>query len=54
LRGGAELTRDDPQQPVRQILEVMHAVGEQRVIDLSHPHPGTLLYALNRRLCRQP
>jgi hypothetical protein len=25
--GGAELARDDPQQPVRQVLEIVHAVG---------------------------
>ena len=38
LRRGAHLARDDPQQPVRQILEIVHPVGEQRIVDLAHPH----------------
>ena len=40
LRGGAHLARDDPQQPVRQILEIVHPVGEQRIVDLAHAHRG--------------
>ena len=48
-RRGAELARDDPQQPVRQVLEVVHAVGQQRVLDLAHAHPRALLDALDRR-----
>ena len=31
----------------------MHAVGEQRIVDLPHPHPGALLHAFNCSLCRQ-
>jgi hypothetical protein len=51
LAGGrAKLARDDPQQPVRQVLQIVHPVGQQRIVDLPHPHPGALLHPLDRRL----
>ena len=50
LRGGAHLAGHDPQQPVRQILQIMHPVGEQRIVDLAHPLAGALLDALDRGL----
>jgi hypothetical protein len=46
-RGRAQLARDDPQQAVRQVFKVVHAVGEQRIVDLAHPHAGVLLDALD-------
>ncbi len=48
-RRGAELTRNDPQQAIGQILQVVHAVGQQRIVDLAHAHPGALLHALDGR-----
>ena len=53
-RRRAQLSRDDPQQPVRQILEIVHAIGQQRIVDLAHAHPRTLLHPFDRRLGRQP
>ena len=50
LRGSAELARDDPQQPVGEILQIVHPVGEQGIVDLAHPHARALLDALDRRL----
>ena len=32
----------------------MHPVGQQRIVDLAHPHPGALLDPLDRRLGGQP
>ena len=52
--GGADLAADRPQQAVRQIFQIVHPVGEQRVVDLAHPHPGALLDPLDRRLGSQP
>ena len=49
LRCGAHLPRNYTKQPVRKILQVMHSVGEQRIVDLAHPHPCALLHALNCR-----
>ncbi len=46
---GADLARDDPQQAVREILEIVHPVRQQRVVDLAHAHAGALLDALDRR-----
>ncbi len=54
LRGGAELARDDPDQPVGEVLQVVHPIGEQRIADLAHPHPRALLDALDRRLGGEP
>ncbi|SBV31719.1 protein of unknown function [uncultured Sphingopyxis sp.] len=54
LRRGAHLPRHDTDQPVRQILQIVHAVAQQRIVDLAHPHPGALLDALDRRLGGQP
>ena len=53
LRRSAHLARDGAQQPVRQILQIVHPVGQQRIVDLPHPHPGALLDALDRRLSSQ-
>ena len=49
LRRGAQLARDDAQQAVGQVLQVVHAVGEQRIVDLAHAQAGALLDALDRR-----
>ena len=49
LRRGAHPARDDPQQPVRQVLEVVHPLLQQRIVDLAHPRAGALLDALDRR-----
>ena len=49
-RRRAQLARDGAQQAVRQILKVVHPVGQQRIVDLPHPHPGALLHALDRCL----
>ena len=46
--GGAHLPGDNPHQPVRQILQIVHPVREQRIVNLAHPHPGVLLDALDR------
>ena len=49
-RGGrAHLAGDDPQQPVGEILQIVHPVGQQGIVDLAHPHPGALLDAFDRR-----
>jgi hypothetical protein len=50
LGGGAELARHDPEQTVRQIVEIVHPVLQQRIVDLSHPHLHALANALDRRL----
>src|SRR3546814_19561563 len=34
-------------QPVGQILQVMHPICQQRVVDLAHAHTRTVLHALN-------
>ena len=49
LRRGAHPARDDAQQPVRQILEVVHPLLQQRVVDFAHPRAHPLLDALDRR-----
>ena len=49
LRRGAHAPRDDAQQPVRQVLEVVHPLLKQRIVDLAHPRAGALLDALDRR-----
>jgi hypothetical protein len=48
LRGGTHLARDDAEQPVRQVLQIVHPVGEQRIVDLAHALAGALLDALDR------
>ena len=48
LRGGAHPPRDDAQQPVRQILEVVHPLLQQRIVDLAHPRARALLDPLDR------
>ena len=48
LRRGSHLARHDADQPVRQILQIVHPVAQQRIVDLAHPHPGALLDALDR------
>ena len=50
LRRGAELAGDDAEQPVRQIVEVVHPVLQQRIVDLAHPRLHALADALDRRL----
>ena len=50
LRRGAHPAGDDPHQPVRQILEVVHPLLQDRIVDLAHPGAGALLDALDRRL----
>ena len=50
LRRRPDPARDDPQQPVRQILEVVHAILEQRIVDILHPRARALLDPLDRRL----
>ena len=54
LRGGAELARHGAQQPVGEILQIVHPVAQQRIVDLAHPHPGALLDTLDRGLGGQP
>ena len=49
----AHLARNDAEQPVGEILQIVHPVGQQRIVDLPHPHPGALLDALNRGFRRQ-
>ncbi len=49
-RRGAKLARNDPQQAVRQVFQIVHPVGQQRIVDLAHPHPCALLDAFDRRL----
>ena len=46
----AELARNRAQQPVGKILEIVHPVGEQRIVDLAHAHAGALLDPLDRCL----
>ena len=38
LRGGAELAGDDPEQPVGEIVQIVHPVLQQRIVDLAHAH----------------
>jgi hypothetical protein len=47
LRGRAQLPRNDAQQAVRQILQIVHPV-RSRDRQSAHPHPGALLHALDR------
>jgi hypothetical protein len=49
----AQLARHDAQQAVGEILQIVHPVGQQRVVDLAHAHTGALLHALDRGLCGQ-
>ena len=49
LRGRAHPPRNDAQQPVRQILEVVHPLLKQGIVDFPHPRAGALLDALDRR-----
>src|SRR3546814_9738592 len=37
-----------------EILQIVHPIGEQRIVDLAHPHPRALLDALDRGLGGQP
>ena len=50
LGGGAELAGDDPEQPVGQIVEIVHPVLQQRIVDLAHALRSALADALDRRL----
>ena len=50
LGGGAHPPDDDPHQPVGQILEVVHPLLEQRIVDFLHPAAGALLDPLDRGL----
>ncbi len=50
LRRRAHPPGDDPQQPVGQILEVVHPLLEQRIVDVPHPRAHPLLDPLDRRL----
>ena len=54
LRGGAHPPADDPHQPVRQVLKVVHPFLEERIVDLAHAGAGALLDALDRGLGGQP
>ena len=54
LGSGAHLAGHDPQQPIGQILQIMHAVGKQRIIDLPHPLARALLHPLDRGLRSEP
>ena len=54
LRRRAQLPRHNAQQPVRQILEIVHPLGEQWIVDLAHPHPRALLDTLDGGLGGQP
>jgi hypothetical protein len=54
LAGRAELARNDPQQPVGEVLEIVHPVRQQRIVDLAHALAGVLLHALDRRLAVRP
>ena len=47
LRRSAHLPRDDAKQTVGEILQIVHPVGEQRIVNLPHPHPGALLDAFD-------
>jgi hypothetical protein len=48
LGGGAHSSRNDPKQPVRQILKIVHPLLEQGIVDLAHPSARSLLHALDR------
>ena len=37
LRGGAHPPRDDAQQPVGQVLEIVHPLLQERIVDFLHP-----------------
>ena len=54
LRRGPHPPRHDPHQPVGEILEVVHPLLEQGIVDLAHPRPRALLDALDRGLGGQP
>jgi hypothetical protein len=49
LGGGAELAGNDSEQPVGEVVEIVHPLGEQGIVDFAHPHPGALLDPLDRR-----
>jgi len=50
LRRRAHLSRHDADQPIRQIFQIVHAVAQQRIVDLAHPHAGALLDTFYCRL----
>ena len=50
----AELARNDPQQAVGQIFQVVHPVRQQRIVNLAHAHAGALLHPFDRGLGCQP
>ena len=49
LRSGAQLPRHDAKQPVRHILQIVHPILQQRVVNLPHAHAGALLHPLDGR-----
>ncbi len=54
LRSGSQLTGHDPQEPVRQILHVVHPVSQQRIVNLAHAHAGALLDTFDRSFSGKP
>ncbi len=49
----AKLARHNPQQPVRQVFQIVHPVRQQWIVDLAHAHARALLYALDGGFCGQ-
>ena len=41
--------RNDAEKPVREVLEVVHPLLQQRIVDIQHSGAGALLDALDRR-----
>ena len=49
----AHLAGNGAQQTIGKVFQIMHALGQKRIIDLPHPHTGMLLHSFDRRFGSQ-